>query len=128
MMSLATNIDGVYTVSSVSDYQGPIQKRSDGQTEIRNGQTHRIDDAGCEWISTFSETDDDETILMTSIADPLNANPDFMLTRPDGSPTSDKVIYEAKLSVKRKDERIQLSGAINYGSETVFLTLRKISN
>ena len=128
-MTLASDIDGVYSVSTVSDYNGPIKKRSDGQTKIQNGKTHRIDDAGCEWNSTFAYTDDSkQTILMTSIADPLNAEADFMLMRPDGTPTSDQVIYEAELSVKRLGERVQLSGSINYGSETVFLTMRKIEN
>ena len=127
-MSLAKNLDGVYTVSTVSDYKGPIKKRSDGKTEIRDGKTHRIDDAGCEWNSTFTLTEEQDTVLMTSIADPINADPDFMLTRPDGSPTSDKVIYEARLSVKRKEDRVQLSGSINYGAETVFLTMRKIAD
>ena len=126
-MSLRANdLDGVYHVNSVSDYDGPLQKKSDGQTEIIDGKTHRIDDAGCEWNSIFEWVNDEKTqVKMTSIADPLNAGADFLLTRPDGTPTSDKVTYESILNVMRKGDKVQLSGTINYGSETVMITMRR---
>ncbi len=125
-MTLATDLDGVYTVNTVSDYDGPLKKQSDGQTEIIGGKTHRVDNAGCEWNSTFTWVNDDKTqIQMTSIADPINANADFLLTRPDGTPTSDKVTYETTLNVMRKGDKVQMTGSINYGNETVILTLRK---
>ncbi len=125
-MTIATDLDGVYTVNTVSDYDGPLQKKSDGQTEITDGKTHRIDDAGCEWNSTFEWMNDDKIeVKMTSVADPINADADFLLTRQDGSPTSDSVTYETILRVMRKGEKVQMTGTINYGSETVILTMRK---
>jgi hypothetical protein len=125
-MTIATDLDGVYAVNTISDYDGPLQKKSDGQTEIMDGKTHRIDSAGCEWNSTFTWIDDTKSqVLMTSIADPLNAAPDFLLTRTDGSPTSDPVTYETTLKVMRKGDKIQMTGTINYGDETVILTMRK---
>ncbi len=125
-MTLATDLDGNYNVNSVTDYDGPLQKKSDGQTEIIDGKTHRIDDAGCEWNSTFEWVDGDKTqVKMTSIADPINADTDFLLTRPDGTPTSDSVTYETILNVKRMGERVQMTGSINYGGNTVLLTMRK---
>lgn len=128
-MTLATDLDGTYHVHSVSNYDGPLRKQSDGQTQIVDGKTHRIDAAGCEWSSTFKYIDDTKTqVQMTSVADPSNANADFLLTRPDGSPTSDKVIYETILKVMRKDDRIQMTGNINYGNETVVITMRKVTN
>jgi hypothetical protein len=128
-MILATDLDGIYSVNTVSDYDGPLQKKSDGQTEMRGGKTHRVDGAGCEWNSTFEYLDDERTqVKMTSVADPINADPDFLLTRPDGSPTSDKVTYEATLRVMRKGDKIQMTGTLNYGDETVILTMRKISD
>jgi len=125
-MTLATELDGIYTVHTVSDYDGPLKKRSDGQTEIIDGKTHRVDDAGCEWNSTFEWTDADKTaVTMTSIADPINADADFLLVRPDGTPTSDKVTYVSRLKVMKKGTQVQMTGTINYGAETVILTLRK---
>lgn len=125
-MERATDLDGVYSVNTISDYEGPLQKKSDGQTEIKDGKTHRIDAAGCEWNSTFEWMNADKTeVQMTSVADPLNADPDFLLTRPDGSPTSDPVTYTTVLKVMRKGDKVQMTGTINYGSETVILTMRK---
>ena len=125
-MILATDLDGVYSVNTVSDYDGPLRKESDGQTEIINGKTHRIDAAGCVWNSKFEWVDDSKTALkMTSIADPADARRDFLLTRPDGTPTSDKVTYETILKVMQKGEKIQMTGSINYGDETVIITMRK---
>lgn len=117
-------LDGVYQVTSVSDYDGPLQKKSDGQTEIRGGKTHRIDGAGCEWNSTFEVISETE-VKMTSHADPSNADTDFLLIRADGTPTSEPVIYEATLSLKRMGDKIMMSGAVSDGSQSVVLTLRK---
>jgi hypothetical protein len=125
-MTIATDLDGTYAVNTVSDYDGPLQKKSDGQTEIIDGKTHRTDDAGCEWNSTFEWMNDDKTeVKMTSVADPTNADTDFLLTRQNGSPTSDSVTYETILRVMRKGEKVQMTGTINYGNETVILTMRK---
>ena len=125
-MTIATDLDGVYLVNTVSDYNGPLQKKSDGQTEITDGKTHRTDDAGCEWNSTFEWMNDDKTeVKMTSVADPTNADADFLLTRQNGSPTSDSVTYETILRVMRKGEKVQMTGTINYGNETVILTMSK---
>jgi len=125
-MELANDLDGLYMVNTVTDYNGPLQKKSDGQTEIINGKTHRVDDAKCEWNSTFEWVDDAKTqVKMTSIADPSNADADFLLSRPDGTPTSDPVTYEALLKVMRKGDRVQMTGTINYGDDTVIITMRK---
>lgn len=126
-MTIATDLDGIYSVDTMSDYDGPLKKQSDGRTEIRNGKTQRIDAAGCEWQSTFEWMDEARTLVkMTSVADPSNAHSDFLLTRPDGSPTAEKVTYESTLKVMRKEEKIQMTGTINYGAETVILTMRRI--
>jgi hypothetical protein len=118
-------LDGRYTVTSISDYKGPLQKKSDGETEVVDGQTNRIDRAGCKWTSTFKIISDTE-VEMTSVADPTDADADFLLTRPDGSPTKDPVTYHARLRLSRKGEQIQMSGQIEYGHDIVFLTMRKI--
>ncbi len=117
-------LDGRYTVTSTTDYKGPLEKQSDGETEIRNGQTHRKDRAGCLWSSTFHILSDSE-VEMISIADPTNADPLFLLLRPDGSPTREPVTYKAILKLARKDDRIQMSGQIAYGKDLTFLTMRK---
>jgi hypothetical protein len=117
-------LDGTYQVTTTSSYQGPLQKKSDGVTEIRNSQTERVDDAGCKWTSTFTVLNDHE-VEMESHADPTNASIDFALTRQDGSPTRDPVTYKTVLKLQRKDDRIQMSGQIEYGNEVVFITMRK---
>lgn len=118
-------LDGIYQITTTSSYQGPLKKQSDGQTVIQNSQTERIDNAGCKWTSSFEIINNSE-VRMTSIADPSNAAQDFALTRPDGSPTRDVVTYVSILKFQQKEERIQMSGQIEYGDEIVFLTMRKI--
>ncbi len=120
-------LDGKYLITSTSSYHGDIEKRSDGETEIKNSRTERFDDANCKWISTF-EILNESQVKMTSIADPSNAVVDFLLTRPDGSPTRDPVTYETVLKFGQKGDRIQMSGQIEYGGEVVFLTLRKMTS
>lgn len=118
-------LDGVYRITTTSSYDGPLKKESDGLTEIRDGKTERLDAAGCRWTSLF-DIIDDTSVKMTSLADPSDARADFMLTRPDGSPTRDPVTYETTLRLsRREDGKIQMSGQIQYGSEIVLLTLRK---
>ena len=125
-MTLATDLDGIYSVNSVTDYDGPLKKKSDGQTEIKGGKTHRVDAAGCVWNSTFEWVNTEKTkVKMTSVADPSNADADFLLTRPDGTPTSESVTYETILNVMRKGDKVQMTGTINYGGDTVILTMRK---
>lgn len=118
-------LDGKYLVTTTTSYKGPLEKRSDGETEIVNGQTERRDDANCKWTSTFEIISDNE-VKMTSLADPSEADIDFSLTAPDGTPTRDPVTYESTLKFAQKGDRIQISGQIEYGSEVVFLTMRKI--
>jgi hypothetical protein len=118
-------LDGKYRVTSTTNYQGPLEKKSDGETEIRDGQTCRKDKAGCIWTSTFTVLNDNE-VEMVSVADPSEAETDFLLTRPDGSPTRDKVTYKSVLKLARKgDNQIQMSGQIEYGNDLTFLTMRK---
>lgn len=117
-------LDGTYNVKTTTNYDGPLQKKSDGMTTIENGQTHRVDDAGCEWRSTFEIIGESE-VKMTSVADPTNASIDFMLTKPNGEPTSEAVTYETVLKLQQKGDKVQMTGQINYGNETIFITMRK---
>jgi len=121
---MSNELDGTYLVSSTTSYQGPLEKKSDGVTEIKDGQTARVDGAGCQWTSTFTLVGGDQ-VEMVSVADPSNADADFMLTRPDGTPTRDAVTYKTMLKYARIGEKVQLSGQIEYGDEIVFLTMRK---
>ncbi len=121
---MSTELDGTYQITTTSSYQGPLRKKSDGLTQITNGQTFRTDDVGCEWKSTFSILNDSE-VKMTSVADPTNAPSDFALTKTNGTATRDPVTYETILRLQRKDTRIQMSGQIQYGDEIIFLTMRK---
>ncbi len=120
-------LDGLYQVTSTSNYQGPLQKKSDGQTRIENGQTERHDDANCKWTSTFTILNDGE-VEMVSLADPTEAKVDFLLTAPNGAPTREPVEYKTILKLARKSDRIQMSGQIEYGDDVTFLTLRKIGD
>ncbi|MAZ76363.1 MAG: hypothetical protein CMH31_03575 [Micavibrio sp.] len=121
---MRTELDGIYQVTSTTNYQGPLEKKSDGETEIKNGQTERRDNANCLWTSTFTILSENE-VKMTSLADPTDADGDFSLTRPDGSPTREPVMYETTLKYARKGDRVQLSGQIEYGNDITFLTMRK---
>ena len=118
-------LDGKYLISTTTNYQGPLEKKSDGETEIVNSQTHRVDAAGCTWTSTFEIISDTE-VKMTSLADPTNANDDFALVREDGSPTREPQTYTSTLKFMQKGERVQISGKIEFGDELIFITMRKI--
>ena len=120
-------LDGKYLITTTTSYQGPLEKKSDGETEIREGKTHRVDQAKCKWTSTFEIISDTE-VKMTSVADPSDAEIDFLLTAADGTPTRDPVTYETILKLARKGDRIQMSGQIEYGFEVVLLTMRKIAD
>lgn len=117
-------LDGKYLVTSTTDYKGPLAKQSDGETEIRDGQTRRYDRANCLWTSTFIILNDHE-VEMVSVADPSGADVGFLLVAPDGTPTSKPVTYKTILKLARKDDRIQMSGQIQYGKDLTFLTMRK---
>lgn len=125
-MSEEYPLDGRYRVTTTSSYRGPLEKKSDGETEIRGGKTHRFDAAHCEWTSTFEIVSETE-VKMTSVADPTNAEIEFLLTAPDGAPTRNPVTYEAMLRLSRKEDKIQMSGQIHYGHDVVFITMRKIA-
>lgn len=122
-----SELDGLYQVTTTTNYQGPLEKKSDGQTRIANGQTHRQDAANCLWTSTFTVLNESE-VEMVSLADPSKADKDFALTRPDGSPTRESVEYRSILKYARKENRVQLSGTIQYGNELVFITMRRIGD
>ncbi len=121
-------LDGKYRITSTSTGRSDIEKRSDGETEIRQSQTERHDDANCKWTSTFTIVNENE-VKMASVADPADAAVDFLLTAPDGTPTRDPVTYETTLKLARKKDtggdKIQMSGQITYGNDTIFLTMRK---
>jgi len=119
-----SNLDGTYQISTVTNYDGPLERKSDGVTEIRDGKTERIDENNVKWSSEFTIMNNKQ-VKMTSIADPSNATAEFALNRPDGSPTREPVHYESILRYARKDDKVQMSGQIEYGNEIIFITLRK---
>lgn len=116
-------LDGIYQVNTMTNYDGPLPKKSDGVTEIKNGKTERYDDANCKWTSTFTVLNENE-VEMVSVADPSEAEIDFLLTRPDGTPCREPVTYTSILKYARKGDKVQLSGQIEYGNEIIFLTMR----
>lgn len=124
---MTTELDGIYQVSSASNYDGPLVKRSDGTTEIRNGQTSRHDGNNVLWTSTFKILSDTE-VEMVSVADPGGAREDFALLRPNGTPTRDIVTYNSILRLARKGDKLQLSGQIEYGNEIIILTMRRVGD
>ncbi len=121
------DLDGLYQVTSTSNYQGPLQKKSDGQTRIDGGKTERRDDANCKWTSSFIILNDNE-VEMVSLADPSEADVDFLLTTPRGEPTREPVEYRTVLKLARKGDKIQMSGQIEYGPDVTFLTMRRIGD
>ena len=96
-----TELDGKYRVSTVSNYQGPVERRSDGETEIVDGKTERIDDNKVLWTSTFEVVSETE-VRMTSVADPSD------------------------MRMARKGKDVRMSGQIEVGDEIIFLTMRSI--
>lgn len=123
---MATDLDGTYNVSSTSSYGGPLERKSDGVTEIRDGKTFRTDNNGVTWASTFTILSETE-VEMIAVADPAKAHKDYALTRPDGVPTREPVTYRSVLKLARKGDKIQMSGQIEYGNDVIFLTMRKTS-
>lgn len=124
---MSQELDGIYQITSTSNYEGPLERKSDGRTEIRDGRTERRDGNNVVWKSEFriiSETEVD----MVSLADPAEASPEFALIKPDGTPTYDPVTYTSRLKLARKGDQIQMSGRVEYGDEVVLLTLRKIGD
>ncbi len=129
-MTLATDLDGTYSVTSLTSYDGPLQKQSDGITTIAGGMTSRVDEAGCAWTSRFEWAGEGQ-VKMISVADPTNARKDFLLVGPNGLPTAEPQTYETVMTVKRRKtpdggDKVQMTGTISYGRETVFLTMRSI--
>ncbi|MBU0858732.1 MAG: hypothetical protein KJ667_02230 [Alphaproteobacteria bacterium] len=121
---MSTDLDGTYNVSSTSSYGGPLERKSDGVTTIKDGKTARLDDNSVMWTSTFTILSDTE-VEMISVADPSKAKADFALTRPDGTPTREIVTYRSVLKLARKGDKIQMSGQIEYGNDVIFLTMCK---
>jgi hypothetical protein len=119
------DLDGKYRVTTVSDYQGPVPMKSDGMTEIKNGQTHRVDAAGVKWTTQFTVLSDIE-VKLTSTADPRGAKEDFLLTKESGALTQEPVVYTAVLKVSRKDNAIRMSGTIHHGKISTVITMAKI--
>lgn len=123
----SSELDGTYQISTVSNYDGPLERKSDGVTEVRDGKTQRTDENKVVWTSDFTIMNNTQ-IKMVSVADPTNAASDFALNRPDGAPTREPVTYETVLRYSRKGDKIQMSGQIEYGNEVIFITMRKTGN
>ncbi|MBI4030597.1 MAG: hypothetical protein HY370_02880 [Proteobacteria bacterium] len=104
-----------------------MERKSDGITIIRDGKTSRFDENNVLWNSHFRILNEKE-VEMIAVADPAEAKEGFALTRPDGSPTLEPVAYKTILKLARKNDKIQMSGQIEYGDEIVILTMRKISD
>lgn len=119
-----TDLDGTYVVTTATDHQSPIAKKSDGLTEIRNGRTERVDDAGCVWTTSLALLNENE-VEFISTADPSTADGDFCLTDECGNLTRDPVTYQSILRMDRKGEKIKLSGKIEHGQITTVITLMK---
>lgn len=119
------DLDGQYRVTTVSDYKGPVPMQSDGVTEIRNGETNRVDKAGCKWHTRITVLNDAE-VQFESTADPTEAAPDFCLTKANGDLTRDPVTYTTIMKVARKDDKIRLSGQIEFGRVTTVITMTKM--
>jgi hypothetical protein len=119
------DLDGRYQISTITDYSGPLPMQSDGETEILDGTTDRVDKKGCRWNTKLTLLNDAE-VLFQSTADPLEADEDFLLVGKNGLPTRDPVEYEAVLKVAQKGERIRLSGQIAHGNVITVITMTKI--
>ena len=119
------DLDGKYQVTTISDYHGPVPMKSDGVTEIKGGQTHRIDAAGCKWTTKLTILSENE-VKFESTADPKDAAKDFLLTKENGELTHDPVTYTSVLKVARKDSKIRLSGNIHHGKILTVITMTKI--
>lgn len=119
------DLDGKYRVTTISDYNGPVPMKSDGITEVVNGQTHRSDANGVQWTTQFTVISDNE-VRLTSTADPKNAKENFLLTKENGELTGDPIVYTAVLKVARKGADIRLSGAIQYGKTSTVINMAKI--
>lgn len=122
---MSNDLDGTYRISTVSNYDGPLVRRSDGETVLVNGQTERRDGNNVLWTSTFRQISDTE-VEMVSVADPTDADAEFALLQPNGAPTREKVTYTSILRLARKGAQIQMSGDIQYGHEIILITMRKI--
>lgn len=118
------DLDGQYRVTTVSDYHGPVPMQSDGVTVIQNGETNRVDKAGCKWNTKISILSDDE-VKFESTADPSEAAPDFCLTKENGELTRNSVTYTTIMKVARKGDKIRLSGQIQHGSVMTVITMMK---
>lgn len=118
------DLDGQYRVTTVSDYTGPVPMQSDGITEIKNGETDRVDKAGCKWHTKLTILSDDE-VQFESTADPSDAAPDFCLTKQSGELTRDPVTYTSIMKIARKGDKIRLSGQIENGKIITVITMMK---
>lgn len=118
------DLDGLYRISTVTDYSGPLPMQSDGETEIIDGQTNRVDKKGCQWNTRLTLLNEGE-VRFESTADPIDADEDFLLVGQNGLPTRDPVEYEAVLKVSQMGNRIRLSGQIAHGEVITVITMIK---
>lgn len=124
-MTIATDLDGKYTVTSQAGNDSYRPKESDGFTIIKGGKTSRLDGAGCEWNSTF-EWAGENLVKMTSVVDPKYADADFRLVSPEGTIASTPQTYETILSVRTEADLPVLSGTIAIGDQTIHIIMRRV--
>mgnify|MGYP003675218015 CR=1 FL=1 len=115
-------LDGLYFVVTTNRNK---TNKSDSKTEIKSNRTERYDESNCKWSSLFEIISDTE-VKMTSVADPRNADIDFYLSTPNGTPTRSPLTYESILRLARKGDKIQMSGQIDHGGGLIFLTMNRI--
>lgn len=125
-MSNGNDLDGKYTVTTHTTYEGPHQKQGDGFTIIKGGKTLRLDETGCEWHSTFEWAGEGQ-VKMTSVVDPTYAADGFKLLDSEGRATSQAQTYETILVAGDKNGQFQMSGTIMNGAEKVTLIMRRVT-
>lgn len=119
-----SELNGTYRITTISNQHSPIEKRSDGITELVGGKTYRKDNAGCIWRSEMTFINEN-TLSFVSTADPSDAADDFCLTNAHGDLTRDIVTFTAELNIARKGDKIKISGQIEHGAETIVITMMK---
>jgi hypothetical protein len=119
------DLEGKYIVKSETSDGGPYIVNGDGETEIRNGLTFRLDRNGFIWESSFSVMGP-KLVLMESTLDPSRAGDDAYIKDEKGNPTKAIVTYRTVLEVGYESDRLVMEGIIEHGGETTRVKLIKV--